>query len=624
MQCRIAEGFEGPRTFEIRLKCPAAQQAALLAGLQRFGRNRIIDDGILNASTVSGFGDTLYFVVTDKKGQRGDNAYRTWKNEMKKVTCLDLRKLPEVAVVESVRPFTRVSQRRFCWGDAQATKEEVVAAVRESDDAELLAIMPEARSLIRRNELEHMPALFDAMRSGEPIGLADCRHQFFTENMGSARALGPCGACGRVESDAYTMGFTRCPTCACIRCKPCAANITSQQDQQQSLMEAYHEVSNSHVWTPSNEDCDVCHRGPCGCGGKHCVACRADVQTQQCACGIVRCKKCLHVHVWFDPMVQTEAAANSAQPETGDHLALPSQQQDGNPVTAALTDASSAPANEQTGCKMCGRAPRKVCSCGEARCEDCFLLAGGSLVETWSDAHPQHRPATCYITDQQKTKTSDKLEWLEFELGKDAGLIPFARKFRELFGTQSQKAKCLDLYRQYANIAKREERGPYRTVADAQKSLYSKECQVPPSELEEFQKLWDADAPRRCHETNSELPAGTPLGQHFCSPEHAHAGKQIFCTSVTKRTVVNGEEIVDRCNGKVAYRSACLVCTSCGQGADVAKCVTQTQERAADTELGKSLKRSAESLRIANNVWGKFDSQTDPNYVPAWTKRKRL
>ena len=241
MQCKTAEEFEGPRTFEIRLKCPAAQQAALLAGLQRFGRNRIIDDGILNASTVSGFGDTLYFVVTDKKGQRGDNAYRTWKNEMKKVTCLDLRKLPEVAVVESVRPFTRVSQRRFCWGDAQATKEEVVAAVREDDHAELLAIMPEARSLIQRNDLEHMPALF-AMRSGEPIGLADCRHQFFTENMGSARALGPCGACGRVESDAYTMGFTRCPTCACIRCKPCAANITSQQDQQQSLMEAYHEV----------------------------------------------------------------------------------------------------------------------------------------------------------------------------------------------------------------------------------------------------------------------------------------------------------------------------------------------------------------------------------------------
>ena len=147
---------------------------------------------------------------------------------------------------------------------------------------------------------------------------------------------------------------------------------------------------------------------------------------------------------------------------------------------------------------------------------------------------------------------------------------------------------------------------------------------MPPSELEEFQKLWDVDAPRRCYETNSELPTGTPLGQHFCNAEHAHAGKRIFCTSVTKRTVVNGEEIVHRCNGKVVYRSACHVCTTCGQGADVVKIVTQSQEHAADTELGKRSKRNAEGLRIANNVWGTFDSQTDPNYVAAWTKRRRL
>ena len=587
MQCKPAEEFTTPRTVEIRLTCPVAQQKNLLAGLQRFGRNRVIDGCALNASTVSGFGDTLYFIVTDKRVQRDDNAYRSWKNEMKKVTCLDLRKLTECAVVESVRPFTRVSQRRFCWGDVQATKEAVVEAVRERNNTELLAIMPEAKSLIQRDELEHLPALFDVMRSGEPISLADCMHQFFEERSISVRVPGPCGACGRVESDTYKMGFTRCRTCACTYCKPCATNITSQQTQQQSLMKAYHEVSNSHVWAPSNRYCDRCDRGPCpwACGGKHCVDCHAKVQTQQCACGAVRCEECLHVHVWVDPLES---------------------------------------ASEQTGCKMCGQAPHKICSCGEARCAECFARVDSSSVKTWSFVHPHHRPATCYIIDQQKTKTSDKLEWLQFELGKDAGLIPFARKFRELFGTQSQKAKCLDLYRQYANITKRKESAPYGTLAAARKLLYSKECQVPPSELEEFQKLWDADAPRRCHETNSELPAGTPLNQHFCSSEHALAGKRIYCTRVTKRTVVNGEEIVDYCNGKVAYCGACLVCTSCGQGSDVAKNVEKTQEREADTEWGKSMKRSWESLQNANNYWGKFDSQTDPNYVPAWTKRRRL
>ena len=150
------------------------------------------------------------------------------------------------------------------------------------------------------------------------------------------------------------------------------------------------------------------------------------------------------------------------------------------------------------------------------------------------------------------------------------------------------------------------------------------ECQVPPDELEEFQRVWGADAPRSCHENQCKLPADTPLGQHFCSAEHAHAGKQIFCTNVTERTVVNGEEIARRCNGKVVYRSGCRVCTTCGQGSDIAKIVARSQEHTAETEWDKSRKRNAQSSQIANNVWGKFASQTDPNYVPAWTKKRRL
>ena len=91
MQCKVA-GKEAAcaRTFEIRLKCPTAQQPSVVAGLQRFARNRIIDDGLLAAATVTGFGDILYFVVTDGRAQRGDNAYRTWKNEIQKVTCAHL------------------------------------------------------------------------------------------------------------------------------------------------------------------------------------------------------------------------------------------------------------------------------------------------------------------------------------------------------------------------------------------------------------------------------------------------------------------------------------------------------------------------------------------------------
>ena len=100
----------------------------------------------------------MYFVVTD--GQTNTNAYRDWKNKMKTVTCLNLRKLPEVAQVEWIRPFTRFSQRRFGWGDAQATKEEVVVAVQEESCADLLAIMPEGTLLIQICELQQLSLPF--------------------------------------------------------------------------------------------------------------------------------------------------------------------------------------------------------------------------------------------------------------------------------------------------------------------------------------------------------------------------------------------------------------------------------------------------------------------------------
>ena len=131
MQCRAAEDATGPQTYEIRLECPIADQPVLLAGLMRYGRNRIIDNGLMSCATVTGLGDAVYFVVTD--GQPIPNALRDWKNRMKAVTCLNLRKLPEVAQVVWVRHFTRFSQRRFGWGDAHATKEEVVAAARDEN-----------------------------------------------------------------------------------------------------------------------------------------------------------------------------------------------------------------------------------------------------------------------------------------------------------------------------------------------------------------------------------------------------------------------------------------------------------------------------------------------------------
>ena len=606
MQCKAGDTETGPQTYEILLMCPIADQPVLVAGLRRYGGIRIIDHGLRSCAVVTGLGDAVYFIVTD--GQPNLNALRDWKTKMRTVTCGDLRKLPEIARVVWARHFTRFSQRRFGWGDAYATREEVVAAVRDESSADLLAIMPEAAPLVHRGELQQLPAMFDALHSGLPA-LADCKHQFFTEGMRTyPRVRGPCGACGKEESDAYKQGFTKCSECDSVQCKPCAMTAVTDQDRQQSLLRAYHEVKNSHTWTASQDDCDLCGKGPsCGCGGESCSACLADVRTKQCSCGIVRCDKCLHVHSW------TDAASAASQPgaEASSSSQTPPQPQAATPVQTV------------TECTCCGQAPRKVCVCGEARCEACFMLMGGSMLDTWYQAHPHHGPATCHVTGLSYMKDSVKLEWLAFELGDGTRFVDFARKFHELFGVDSPKAVCLELYRKYAGIVETAERGSYRTVAEARKLAYSMECQVPPGELEEFQKLWNADAPRRCHEDHCTMPVDAPLGKRFCA-KHADAGKSILCTRAIERSEdADGEVVTTHCGGKIVYRNGCRVCTACDTGTDVAELLEKSTKLSDSTALNQSIKRGASSLRIANNAW-RFSSQNDPDHVASWTKKRRL
>ena len=74
-------------------------------------------------------------------------------------------------------------------------------------------------------------------------------------------------------------------------------------------------------------------------------------------------------------------------------------------------------------------------------------------------------------------KKEVQLELISFELGEEAELVTFARKFRELFaeriGVESQKDACLKLYRKYAKIDKREDlkEGPFSSEAEAHKKL---------------------------------------------------------------------------------------------------------------------------------------------------------
>ena len=129
-------------------------------------------------------------------------------------------------------------------------------------------------------------------------------------------------------------------------------------------------------------------------------------------------------------------------------------------------------------CSLClsdlGADSLAVCACGKSRCWECVFHTEKPL---W--CYPPGS-TTLFVTDLQKMADDDKIAWLKHELDdEEAPLAQFAATFLSFFGDkigiESQKDKCLKLYRQYANIAKREDLTP-----EQQKTLYSMRCQIPP------------------------------------------------------------------------------------------------------------------------------------------------
>ena len=71
------------------------------------------------------------------------------------------------------------------------------------------------------------------------------------------------------------------------------------------------------------------------------------------------------------------------------------------------------------------------------------------------------------------------------------------------------------------------------------------------------------------------------------------------------------KEVVRRCDGRVEMVAGCRLCTKCGRGAEIAKTCARILDRTVETEPDKTLKRNAESLQIANNVWF-FRTEAEP------------
>ena len=232
------------------------------------------------------------------------------------------------------------------------------------------------------------------------------------------------------------------------------------------------------------------------------------------------------------------------------------------------------------------------------------------------------------MADYTKWSNENKLEWLVMELGHEANLVDFAGKYRELFDntrTTNQKVGCLDLFRKYANIAKTDNKGDYADLRTAQKLAYSKESQIPPRELQEFQALWDEDAPNRCLECNARIGND----EKYCK-NHQNVGKDIpgTCLKFTKDAVDGPidpdryEPVAPRCGGKIEeLGNGAWWCQKCGDPEEKTRCTKAASSN--DTPLSETLNRHQGSLVQLSRLFSTME-RNNPDHVPQWTKLQKL
>ena len=219
--------------------------------------------------------------------------------------------------------------------------------------------------------------------------------------------------------------------------------------------------------------------------------------------------------------------------------------------------------------------------------------------------HPT-RPLPFYVVQQRKVSNKEKLVSLRQELGRDAELGDFARKFLELFGESvhtpcQQKALVLKIFAEY-------------TPEDSPARGWKKESDVPPANLVEFQRVWNPDAPARCHECGKALAGKCPIPRTHCSEACRLAGMRTACARC-KRAL---DDPVHPC---------CPVC-KLGSTPLPARPTLPARKRnpgEPDTPGERLDRRPAERramLGMAQRVWFS-DQQKDPNWEPAWKRRRR-
>jgi hypothetical protein len=249
----------------------------------------------------------------------------------------------------------------------------------------------------------------------------------------------------------------------------------------------------------------------------------------------------------------------------------------------------SAEANRKSVCARCERNKPHECACGCRRCKTCIDAPPPLAPATWWHQHPT-APRPFYVIDHAKIPETEKLAWIQQELGAGADIGEFAAKFLDLFGgkirgTFPQKAACLKLFAAYSG-------------SDAP---WTKESDIPP-DRELFIRAWGEEE-RICRECGGGVTGSRDI---YCSRECEAAG----ATTVCRKCKAQLDPWFPHCSdcsvgigpseGVLAYRNR--VCTPGGFEA--------------------AMKRQVEALALAHRAWSSEQARVE-GHEPAWKRRRR-
>ena len=163
---------------------------------------------------------------------------------------------------EWICSLNRRLQRLFGWGDVFTTPADLVTAVGECNEEELLAIMPGSAALIDRGDTHLIPRVEEAIRCGLPA-LTDCQQTFFTEETPLSEK---CGGTFRSRSEKTNQietlpcprgPTTRCTGCGATRCSSCAHALVddaaARRQEHLDLLRACHDCAGTHEWRAHSE-----------------------------------------------------------------------------------------------------------------------------------------------------------------------------------------------------------------------------------------------------------------------------------------------------------------------------------------------------------------------------------